>query len=704
MTQSQQGDTFQPGDVLNNTYRIEAVLGRGGTSEVYRARSEISGREVALKVLKSEMAGNADYLVLMTREEEIREVRHAAVVRYSENHRTQDGHIYLVMDFVDGPGLDQKLKSGGMSADDLMVVGRRVAEGLAAVHQHNIVHRDLSPDNIILRNDDPSEAVIIDFGIAKDTNPGAATIVGNEFAGKYAYAAPEQLSGNSDARSDIYSLGALLLATFRAAAPNVGRNPMEVIENKGKALDTEGVPEPLKSLIDRMAHPDPAQRFQTAQEVVTAFDPDPLASLTPEATVVTAPPSQPPKPKAKDAPAKKKSGLLVPLLLVLLLGGGGAGVYFSGLWQSLLGPSLPLADPYTLIAEREAGGAPRVTGSAPSEAAQAVLSGPVTELGGQADLALARGDIGESWPQDVADLMNMISPLEEWRLSVSGNAARVTGLTVDRDLRARLQNALSTHPMVNGVEIALGPRLLSTTAVTDLMARFADCGPLELAATPVDGFAMGEAVTVTGKVGSEQTRERLQAEIAALAGDRPVRVETEVLNPELCVIDAQLPFAPSGGFDIVFGYGDRPDLNPTGAYKVGENPTIDVVIPAEQVRGFLWVSIMDVSGNVYHLLPNINRPDNALVSLRDGADGPVTVRVAYSIGEALADNARLSFLVDENFGKSKIVVIHSSAPLFGEMRPTTESLASYTAALSARLDDGATTIYGLDSRIIDSGK
>lgn len=72
---------FQPGDLLNNTYRIEAILGRGGTSEVYRARSEISGRVVALKALRSEFSRNEDYLALMTREEDIREIRHDGIVR-----------------------------------------------------------------------------------------------------------------------------------------------------------------------------------------------------------------------------------------------------------------------------------------------------------------------------------------------------------------------------------------------------------------------------------------------------------------------------------------------------------------------------------------------------------------------------------------------------------------------------------------------
>ena len=138
MMDPQSGDTFQPGDLLNNTYRIEAMLGRGGTSEVYRARSEIAGRVVAVKVLKSEFSGNEDYLSLMIREEEIRDIRHDAVVRYSENHRLPDGQVYLVMDFVDGPGLDAKLQGGGMSAEDGHAKAEEQREEIATASERGL--------------------------------------------------------------------------------------------------------------------------------------------------------------------------------------------------------------------------------------------------------------------------------------------------------------------------------------------------------------------------------------------------------------------------------------------------------------------------------------------------------------------------------------------------------------------------------------
>ena len=300
MTKARSDDRFKAGDLLNNTYRIEALLGRGGTSDVYRARSEISDRLVAIKVLQSELSKNEAYLRLMTREEAIRDVRHDAVVRYSENQRTPDGQVYLVMDYIDGIGLDEKMAAGGMSAEDLIKVAARVAQGLVAAHDQNLVHRDLSPDNIILRNGRPEEAVIIDFGIAKDDNPGAETVVGNEFAGKYAYAAPEQLNGHSDLRTDIYALGALLLAVFRGKAPDIGENPVALLRLKEKPLNVEGVPEPLKSLITKMTNPDPAQRFQSAEDVLRAIDPT-YTSRHVIRTEVT-PQAKTPAPKPKLAP------------------------------------------------------------------------------------------------------------------------------------------------------------------------------------------------------------------------------------------------------------------------------------------------------------------------------------------------------------------------------------------------------------------
>ena len=707
MPASSSRDTFKPGDLLNNTYRVEAVLGRGGTSEVYRARSEISGRVVALKVLKAELSANVDYLRLMTREEAIRDVRHEAVVRYSENHRTPDGHVYLIMDFVDGPTLDRLMARGPISAPDLMVIAARVAEGLVAAHAKNIVHRDLSPDNIILRGGKPSEAVIIDFGIAKDDRPGAETIVGNEFAGKYAFAAPEQLYGRTDARSDIYALGATLLACFRGKSPDLGANPVEMLKIKDAALNLTGVPEPLAALIGRMCTPKPEDRLQSATEMLRLIDPDHPALERPR----TAPPvpKLDPKPALKPVPVPVKSGggALVVAGLGLLLIAGGAGGYVMGAFDSFLTPALPVISPYELTIERNANAAPHATGHVPTEALQIALTARMTAAKGTADVALGTGDIPETWGAEVIAVLDQVADLPEWRVAVRDTAVQVTGVAPDRALRDARTAALTAAKgaLTVSASIDFGPRVLLPSVVQAITAAHQDCGALTPGEAPAAGWGTGAKIIVAGRMASDAQRLKLYDALTAAIGDRSALVDVEVLNPQLCAIEAALPRAPSRGFGVIFGFGDRPDPNPAARYFVGENPVVDVVIPADVTSGNLWVSIVDVTGSVFHLLPNLNRPENDVKALREGKTGEVTVRVAYSLAEATG-TPKMAFLVDDSImGKSKIVVLYAPQPVFDTLRPMSESVESFAAALAGQeAQDAPAPLFSIDARILTTEK
>ncbi|MBB95323.1 MAG: serine/threonine protein kinase [Rhodobacteraceae bacterium] len=727
-------DAFQPGDVINHTYRIEALLGRGGTSDVYRARNVVNDRAMAIKVLKAEFSANDDYLILLKREEEIREVRHDAVVRYSENHRMEDGRVYLLMDYVDGPGLDARMREGPMSADDLLVICRRVAKGLQAAHDRNIVHRDLSPDNIILRGGDPSQAVIIDFGIAKDTNPGAQTIVGNEFAGKYAYAAPEQLHGRTDSRTDLYSLGALLLANFRGAPPDLGNNPMEVIQSKTLPLDTSGVPEPLKTLIDRMTAPEPDDRFGSARAVLDFLD-APEDDLLDEATIIpmgapsalVAPPVAEPEvalaepapsasatadilgvPSSDTGPApapqsRSRAGLFAASGLVVL-SVAAAGAYVSGALDPLLGPGLPTADPYALILTHPADGAPSAVGHVPDEALRDRLTADLTAQGGTAELTLATGDIPDSWGADIEDAVAHLAPLDAWRLAANGAQLDITGETTDPDIQARVEAAFSEGmpgALTGGpVDIALTQVFLDTTELRTILAEHADCGPLSLSGNGPAGFGPSDPVTVRGRVANMTTRLDLFDALRAIAGDRSVVLDLDVMNHTLCLLDDHLPDAPSGGVQIDYAIGDTGQANPSGNFLVGENPVIDVVIPADMTEGFLSVSIMDVSGNVYHLLPNLMLPENDIATLRDGRSGPVPIRVAFP-EDPESTEQRLVFRVDDSaLGKSEVVAIHSAEPLFDGMRPMTESAEGYAEALQRHAETNDALIQSMDRRLL----
>ncbi|RVT83908.1 serine/threonine protein kinase [Rhodobacteraceae bacterium CCMM004] len=714
MSGSRPGAIFQIGDLLSNTYRIEAALGRGGTSEVYRARNEISGNPVALKVLRSEFARNEDYLTLMRREEEIRNVQHDAVVRYYHNQRTAEGDVFLVMDYVDGPGLDAKLKNGGMRGSDLVIVARRLALGLQAAHAKNIVHRDLSPDNVILRHDDPAQAVIIDFGIAKDTNPGAQTIVGGEFAGKYAYAAPEQLEGRSDTRSDLYSLGALLLATYRGKRPDVGNSPMDVIESKKRPLDTDGVPEPLKTVIDRLTVSSPDDRVQSATELLSLIDTGHTgtapATETPaaddEGTVIAPRPAAPPSPSADAGRQRRGRGGLWALLGLAAVAAAAAVAYVLGAFDPLLGPRYPLADPYTLIAERAEDAPPQAVGNLPGPEIEQALAERIMGLGGDMDITLASGPLPEEWGTAILAAVDSVLDLPEWRVVANESNLRIWGLADSREARRRAADALDATDAANilqtSLTIDLGPRLLSTEAVRRVLDAQGDCGALQLANPPAIGYPLDGRVIVTGRVATPESRATLRDALEAAAGDREIALEVEVFNPALCLIDEALPEAPQGGIDIDFAFGRSGEPNPSGRYLIGENPVIDLRIPADIVDGFLYVSALDVTGNVFHLLPNVFAEDNSVAALRAGRSGPVTVRVAHALDEAAdADGRKLAFVVDDSaLGKTKIVAIHAESEIFQGIRPTSESAEAYAQMLTERTGPVRT----LDSRILTTAR
>src|SRR5205814_2955243 len=138
----------------------------------------------------------------------------------------------------------------------------RRATSLAAVHDRGIIHRDLSPDNIILPDGDIDRAKLIDFGIAKSANQGDATMIGSAFAGRFSYASPEQVGlsgGDVDARSDIYSLGLVLAAAAIGFGKtlDMGASPTAVIAARQRLPDLSAVPASLRPGIEPMLQPRP---------------------------------------------------------------------------------------------------------------------------------------------------------------------------------------------------------------------------------------------------------------------------------------------------------------------------------------------------------------------------------------------------------------------------------------------------------------
>jgi serine/threonine-protein kinase len=264
--------TLPPGSLLGHTYRIEAFLARGGMGEVYRARHAELNTEHAIKIILPELANNQRIVDLFRREASVlRNVRHDAVVAYDGVFRDENGRLYLVMEFADGPSLSKLMRERPLNADEVRQLRDRLADGLAVAHDKGVVHRDISPDNVILPGGDLGKAKIIDFGISKAVDPEVKTIIGDDFAGKFSYVSPEQLGmfgGQVDGRSDIYSLGLVLAAAAQGEPLDMGLSPIAVIEARRAVPDLSRVPAAVRADLAAMLQPDPAKRPQSMRDLI----------------------------------------------------------------------------------------------------------------------------------------------------------------------------------------------------------------------------------------------------------------------------------------------------------------------------------------------------------------------------------------------------------------------------------------------------
>ncbi len=260
--------TVQPGTELNQTYRIDSLIGIGGMGEVFRGHNIQTGDAVAIKIVLPEFARDELILDLFRKEARIlHHLAHDAIVRYYVfSIDAAVGRPYLAMEYVDGLSLAERMKSGPVSLEECTVLRRRVADGLQKAHEAGIIHRDISPDNVILPDGRVDRAKIIDFGIAKSATVGGGTLLGGSFAGKYNFVSPEQLGlfgAEVTAKSDIYSLGLVLTAAIQGHPIDMTGSQVEVIEKRRAVPDLSGLPKEMQGLLRSMLEPDPAARLSS---------------------------------------------------------------------------------------------------------------------------------------------------------------------------------------------------------------------------------------------------------------------------------------------------------------------------------------------------------------------------------------------------------------------------------------------------------
>jgi hypothetical protein len=257
---------LRPGTVLGHTYAVAELLGRGSLGEVYRARHVELGTAHAIKLIQPALASDPKTVQLLVEEaRRLARVRHDAIVDYEGLFRDEQGLRYLVMEFVEGPTLASVIATRRLEPDEVLALRDRLADGLASVHARGIIHRDLSPDTIILPDGEPGRAKLIGFGFAKSADVGDATLIGVNLMARHAYASPEQLGlfgGRIDSRSDLYSLGLVLAAAAIGFGKtlDMGATPATAIAARQRAPDLSPVPAALRPVIAPLLAPRPDDR------------------------------------------------------------------------------------------------------------------------------------------------------------------------------------------------------------------------------------------------------------------------------------------------------------------------------------------------------------------------------------------------------------------------------------------------------------
>lgn len=240
------------------SYQVLRLLGVGGMGEVYEVRHENLKRRAAIKILKQEYAQNQQIAERFLNEARIVSViQHPGLVSVLELGHMPDGRPYMVLEFLEGESLAQRIeRNRGKLAIDALRLGRQIASTLAAVHQAGVIHRDLKPDNVMIVADPEAaggeRAKLLDFGIAKIEKDGsvAARLSGNQtrtgvILGTPQYMAPEQCRGTGivDEKADVYSLGIILYEMVTGAPPFQSAGTGELM-----ALQMYHPPQPLNEV------------------------------------------------------------------------------------------------------------------------------------------------------------------------------------------------------------------------------------------------------------------------------------------------------------------------------------------------------------------------------------------------------------------------------------------------------------------------
>jgi serine/threonine protein kinase len=412
---------IEPGTVIADRYRIEALLGEGGMGKVYRAEHVHMRKLVAVKVLHNDVTTTPEVVARFEREAVAAgNISHPHVASATDFGQLEDGSFFLVLELVPGSDLRTVVKEGPVPAERAVRIVRQIVAAVGAAHAAGIVHRDLKPENIMLvegKNDDFVK--VLDFGIAKldsvgmvdpdgktqapTTGPQPLTRLGAVF-GTPDYMSPEQALGQPiDARADLYSIGVILYELLSGERPF--RGGAVSLMRKHVLQDAPPLPpsvaevrDPrLQAIITKLLQKSPNERYADAAELGVALDE--LSTVAPGGSDASSALSPPPRTRSTVAtlpalgaerPRKTRSGLWVLLVMVAL----GVGAFTWLRYRSVAVPWAVATAPWIGPVFEPSAGTARAT-TVPTSAPAA--SSVATAAGGAAsDTARSPGSASPS--------------------------------------------------------------------------------------------------------------------------------------------------------------------------------------------------------------------------------------------------------------------------------------------------------------------